>query len=395
MPRPLASLLFTDKARYRVAYGGRGSGKSWGFAQALLIKALEKKQTIVCAREVQNSLKDSVFKLLCTQAEAMGISHHFDYGREYFRARNGSEFIFRGLRSLNVDTVKSLEGAGICWVEEGQTVSKRSWEILTPTIRKPGSEIWVTFNPDLATDDTYRRFVVETPPQAKVVKINYDENPFFPAELELERAYLERVDPEAYANIWLGECRSHSDAQVFKGKWSVADVDDDLPPGADGPYYGADWGFANDPSTLVRCYIHDGRLYITHALFRIGCEIDDLPAMFDEVPGSRAHTIRADSARPETISYMCRQGFRCVPAKKGEGSIEGGIAFIRRHEDIIIHPRCKNLIDEFRLYSYKIDRLSGDVLPSIVDKHNHGIDALRYALEPIVRGKREILIGRA
>lgn len=396
MPAPLRDLLFGAPASYRVAYGGRGSAKSWSFAQALLVKSLLEPMTIVCAREIQKSIKDSVFKLLVEQAQGLGISHMFDYGQEYFRGKNGSEFIFKGLRSMNMDSIKSLEGSKICWVEEAQSVSKHSWEILTPTMfRRPGSEIWATFNPYLATDETYKRFVVDKPPCANVIKINYDQNPFFPEGLERERAHLERVDPEAYAHIWLGECRIHSDAQVFKGKWSVADIPDAVPEGADGPYYGADWGFAQDPTAIIRCYIHAGRLYITHDVRQIGCEIDALPSLFDEVPDVRKYVIRADSARPETISYMARQGFNIVGAKKGTGSIESGISWLRKHEEIIIHPRCRHLIDEFRLYSYKVDRLSGDVLPSIVDAHNHGIDALRYALEPLMKGGSQIFIGRA
>lgn len=396
MPVPLTRLLFGPPSRYRVAYGGRGSGKSWAFAQALLMRSLDEPLMIVCAREIQNSLKDSVFKLLTSQAQLMGISHMFDYGREYFRGRNGSEFIFRGLRSLNVDSVKSLEGADICWVEEAQSLSKHSWEILTPTIRKPGSEIWVSFNPDLPTDETYARFVTNPHPQARIIKINYDENPFFPETLELERAHLERADPDAYSHVWLGNCRMHSDAQVFRGKWRIGDTPDNMPEDADGPYYGCDWGFAKDPTTLVRCYIHAGCLYITHEAYQIGCEIDHLPALFDTVPGARKHIIRADSARPETISYMVRQGFNIIGAKKGKGSIESGIAYLRKFDEIVIDPRCKHTIDEFRLYSYKVDRLSGDVLPSIVDASNHCIDALRYACEPLISGRDDmIFIGRA
>jgi phage terminase large subunit len=169
-------------------------------------------------------------------------------------------------------------------------------------------------------------------------------------------------------------------------------VDEFTPDGNwDGAYFGADWGFASDPTALVKAWIYQGRLFIEAEAYGVGVEIDHLPNLFDTVDGSRKHTIRADSARPETISYMKRAGFRIQPAAKGKGSVEDGIAFLRGFAEIVIHTRCKNAINEFRLFSFKTDRLSGDVLPQLIDAHNHTIDAVRYALEPVMKNKGKAL----
>ena len=239
-------------------------------------------------------------------------------------------------------------------MEEAHSISEQSWRILTPTLRRPGSEIWVSFNPDLETDPTYQRFVLNTPPETRIAKVDWCDNPWFPEELDKDRLHMQRTDPDAYAHIWDGQCRKNSAAQIFAGKWRIGDIPDDVPEGADGPYYGADWGFSQDPTAIVRCYIHAGRLHITHEAYQVGCEIDKLPALFDTIPGIREHTIRADSARPETISYMQRQGFKVVAVDKWPGSIQDGITRMRAFDEIVLHPRCKHLADEFRLYSYKV-----------------------------------------
>jgi phage terminase large subunit len=297
---------------------------------------------ILCAREFQVSISDSVHHLLAAQIEAMGLQSFFAVGESFIRGNNGSEFIFRGLRR-NPTGIKSMEDVTICWVEEAQDISESSWEMLTPTIRAPGSEIWVTFNPNEVSDPTYRRFVADPMPGVVSRRVNCNDNPHFPPELELERAWMAKTDPDAYAHIWNGECRQASDAQVLRGKLSI----EAFVPGADwqGPYFGADWGFAQDPTTLVKLWIHNQRLYVEHEAYGVGVEIDHTPAMFDKVPGSRQHIIRADSARPETISYMHRQQFNVIAAPKWPGSVEDGVMFLRGFEQIVIHQRCKHAID--------------------------------------------------
>jgi len=273
----------------------------------------------------------------------------------------------------------------VAWVEEAERVSEASWNVLIPTIRKPGSEIWVTFNPDLDTDPTFRRFVVAPPPGAWVVKVSSHDNPWLPEELRAEREYLYRVDPDAAAHVWGGETRQATEAQILRGKWRVEPFEP--LPTWDGPYQGADFGFAQDPTALVRVWHHDRTLYVEHEAYRVGLELDHTAEHWlRHVPEADRYVTRADSARPESISYLKRHGFpRIEGVKKWPGSVEDGIAHLRAYEGIVLHPRCTHAADEARHWSYKVDRLTGDVLPDVVDAHNHVWDAVRYALAPRIR----------
>jgi phage terminase large subunit len=375
-----------EPCRYKVAYGGRGGMKSWSFARALLFKGKEKRLRILCAREFQNSIQESVHYLLNKQIHLLGYESFYQVQQQSITGANGSEFIFKGIRN-NPQAIKSMEGVDICWVEEAQKNSDYSWQILIPTIREPGSEIWVSMNPDEPTDPSYVRFIVNPPPEARVQRINWQDNPYFPEELRKEKDYLASVDLDAYYHVWEGECRRNSAAQILGGKCVVEYFG--VQPDWHGPYFGADWGFAQDPTTLIKCWIAvEGdrqKLYVQGEVYRIGLELDQTKAAFEEIEGAGRHTIRADNARPETISYLRRQGLNIVGAPKGKGSVEDGIAFLRGFEQIIIHPECVHTAEESRLYSYKLDRLTGDVLPVIVDAHNHCIDAIRYALEPVIK----------
>lgn len=200
--------------RYKILYGGRGSAKSWSVARALIAIAVQKQTRILCARELQNSISDSVIALLGDQIKAMGLESFFDVQRTAIYGKNGSEFSFAGLKH-NVTSIKSFEGVDICWIEEGQAVSKVSWETLIPTIRKPDSEIWVTFNPDLDTDETYKRFVVNPPATAKIVKMNWSDNPWFPQVLKDELEDLKAKNIDSYLNVWEGHTRQMLDGAVY------------------------------------------------------------------------------------------------------------------------------------------------------------------------------------
>jgi len=221
---PLKLACLFEKSRYKVLYGGRGGAKSWGIARALLIKAAKEPLRILCAREFMTSMRDSVHKLLTDQITAMGMVSLFEITQNSIRGKNGSEFSFVGLKN-NVANVKSYEGVDICWVEEAQTVSRLSWNVLIPTIRKEGSEIWVSFNPELETDETYQRFVVHPPENAIVQKINYSDNPWFPETLDLERVALKDRDPEAYQTVWEGMCRLTVDGAIFAKEMQFAEID--------------------------------------------------------------------------------------------------------------------------------------------------------------------------
>lgn len=381
IPRKLGFLF--EPIRYKVAYGGRGGAKSHSFGRVLLAKGMERPIRILCARELQNSIQDSVHKLLCDLIADMRLDSFYNVTKTGITGVNGTEFIFSGLKS-NITKVKSMEGIDICWVEEAEKVSDSSWETLIPTIRKAGSEIWVSFNPSDESDPTFKRFVVNPPVDCRGVKINWDDNPWFPAELAKEKDYLYSIDPEAAAHVWGGECRNISDAQILRGRWRKEAFEPR--DWWDGPYQGADWGFATDPTAFVVCYIEGRTLYVRHEAYGLGVEIDHLPALMDAIPNMRNRLTRADNSRPETISYMVRNGCNVMACEKWPGSVEDGIEYLRRFEAIVIHPDCKHTAEEARLYSYKVDRLTNDVLPIVVDKHNHCIDAIRYALTPMIRG---------
>ena len=376
--------------RYKVYYGGRGSSKSWSIARAIAYLGCMRPLRVLCAREIQRSISDSVHKLLKEQIEEIGMSRYYEITRDVIRGTNGTEIIFKGLRS-NAQEIKSTEGIDICWVEEAQAVSAESWDVLIPTIRKPNSEIWLTFNPLDESDPTFQRFVLNAPDDALVRKVNYDENPYFPEVLKREMEWLKARDYESYLHIWEGEVRKHSNAVIFAGRFRVEEFD--TPPDARF-YHGADWGFATDPSCLVRCFIKDRTIYIDREAWGVGVDLDETPALFDIIETARKWPIKADNARPETISFMRRRGFNISAAKKWQGSIEDGIEFLKSY-DIVIHPRCRHTIDEFNHYSYKVDKQTGEVLPIVVDSFNHIIDATRYALADLMRGRGTMQISPA
>ena len=377
--------------RYKSFRGGRGSGKSMSIARALIIKAYQEQLRILCCREVQNTIRDSVHKLLSDQIDELGLNGFFQITQNTIRGINGTEFIFKGLRA-DPQGIKSTEGIDVAWVEEAQTVSEDSWSILIPTIRKEGSEIWLTWNPLEENSPTYQRFIENPPPDCISVEVNYYDNPYFPNVLRQEMEWLKQKDFAAYEHVWLGKPLTITDAVIFKGHYTVEAFPDDLWKKADRLFYGADFGFANDPSTLVRCFIHDRKLYIDHEAYGVGIEINELPAFYDSVPDSRKWQIWGDSARPETISYLKKQaGFRIDSADKWQGSIEDGIAYLKSFDQIVIHSRCRHMAEEARLYRYKTDKQTNEILPVIEDSNNHLWDAVRYSLNGYIRRKGRTL----
>jgi len=369
-----------EASRYKGCWGGRGSGKSHFFAELAIERCIMEKTAICCAREIQKSLKHSVKKLLEIKIEQLGVGSLFEVQESTIKGLNGSEIIFTGLQSHTSDSIKSLESFDILWIEEAQNVSQKSLDIVRPTFRKPGSELWFSWNPNDPTDpiDAFLR-CDNPPPDSVIVQANYMDNPWFPDVLKDEMEYDRKRDYDKYCHVWLGEYRKNSEARIFKN-FIVEEFER-----PDGTIHrlGADWGFSVDPSTLIRCSLEGNRLYVDYEAYMIGCEIVNLPDLFDRVPESRKWFIRADSARPETIDYMRKHGYpKIQAAAKGAGSIVEGISFLQSF-DIVVHPRCKHLIDELNSYSYKRDKLTDEILPIIEDKNNHVIDALRYACEGI------------
>lgn len=376
-----AEVLFDESLRYVAVKGGRGSAKSRSVATALILRSAAKPLRILCAREIQKSIKDSVKRLLDDEITRTGLNNFFVSTDTEIRGKNGSLFLFSGLRT-NPESVKSMEGIDICWVEEAQTVSQKSLDILIPTIRKPNSQIFFTWNPNQDSDPVDSMFSQEImPPDSRLVHVNFTENPWFPDVLKKEMEYDKSRDIDKYLHVWEGQYLTNSETRVFKN-WTIDEFD--APPDAI-HRFGADWGFAVDPTVLVRCHIIGRTLYIDYEAYMVGCEITNTPELFLTVPESEKYPIVADSARPETISYMRKNGFpKIMAAVKGAKSLEEGIEWLKSY-DIVVHPRCKHTIDELTHYSYKKDPLTEKILPVLEDKNNHVIDALRYACESVRR----------
>ena len=367
--------LWKNAKRRNYIYGGRGSGKSHDVAEYCLFRAYQSKIKVLCTRELQNSIADSVYSLLKNKITDMHLDFFFTVYKDRIVGNNGSEFIFKGIHN-NVSEIKSMENISIAWLEESQSLSRESIDVIVPTIRAPGSILIFTFNPYKDNDPIYMEMKNATEDDL-VIKANYSDNPWFPEELRMEMERDKKNDYQKYLWVWEGECLGLSDAQIFRGKYVVENFE--TPKNADF-HFGADWGFANDPTTLVRSFIVGNDLYIDMCAGKVGCDLEDTPSLFNEVQGSSIYPIYADSARPETISFMRSKHYNVIAAEKWNGSVEDGIQYLRSFSCIHIHERCKAVAEEFDLYQYKVDRQTGEVLRIPVDKFNHYIDAIRYSL---------------
>jgi phage terminase large subunit len=371
-------------ARYKGAHGGRGSGKSHFFGDLWLEENVTAKYDFVCLREIQKSLEFSVKKLLESKIVQFNAGDYFEVQDKRILTKHGGVTIFQGMQNATAEDIKSLEAFDRGWFEEAQTASQKSIDLLRPTLRKDDSQLWFSWNPNWPTDPIDKLLRGDNlPPRAVVVAANYRDNSRLPKSLIEELEYDQRRDPDKFAHVWLGEYQRNSEARVFKN-WRIEEFER---PSGTVYRYGADWGYSIDPSVLVRCDIAENNLYVDFEAYQVGCEIVNLPALFMSVPEAEKWPIIADSARPETISYMKQHGFpKILAAVKGARSLEEGLEFLKSF-DIIVHPRCQHLIDELTLYSYKTDPLTNLVIPILQDKDNHCIDALRYACEGARRVK--------
>ena len=283
----------------------------------------------------------------------------------------GSEFLFAGLNEETISGLKSMNSPDFVWIEEASSITANTWTKLDPTIRAEGSEIWCTLNREMDRDPISRLFIVgEPPPDSIVIEMEYWDNPYFPQVLKNQMLQCKATDYESYLHIWEGQPISHSQASVFKGKFvsKAFTPDEDLWS----PLFGMDFGFAIDPTVLLKCWVCDDRLYVEHELYEVGLETEHMPDAMKEIPGSQTHIIYADSARPETISHLRRHGFpRCVAVPKWSGSILDGVERLRAFNRIVVHPRCTHTLEELASYSYKVDRNTNLVLPQIVEKDDH------------------------
>lgn len=386
-----------EPARYKGAYGGRGSGKSQFFASLLVARALRQKRFhAVCIREVQKSLVNSAKKNVENKIRELGVANKFDIQKAEIITPGGGKIIFQGMQNHTSDSIKSLEDFDVAWVEEAQTLSAKSLTDLRPTLRKKKSELWFSWNPRNAKDavDSLLRNAEKPPPNLTLVKSNYDSNPWFTTGtvLDGDRLYDLDRDPDMYRHVWLGEYLTRSNAQVFRN-WKVEDFEPPKPN--ERLLAGCDWGFI-DPTVLIVCFIRERTLYVWRESWARRAVPDQYAALFDKVdptwspqnaakPGWRSMArnleIVADGADPQNIVYMQRNGFsRMKTAIKGPGSIDAGVAFLQSY-NIVVHPDCVHVADELTRYSYKVDKDTDEVTSELVDDKNHTIDSLRYAVE--------------
>jgi phage terminase large subunit len=381
MGKKFADALWTP-ARHKAFYGGRGSAKSWSVATYLPIKAGNSRRKIVCARQYQNSIRDSSKELIEKRIHALGLGPQFESTeRNIIHKGTGSIFLFVGLER-NIDSIRSLEGATDVWVEEARTIKAKSMEILLPTIREPGSELIWTWNPEDPRDpvDAYFRKGLP-PPKSLVVHVGYQDNPFFyETELPTEMETLKRGNYNRYRHVWLGEYDVSYETKVFPN----VIVDRLVVPVDAQPLYGMDFGFGADPSYIVKLYILGKKIYVAaEAHGRV--PMDQLPDLVRSVIYRDSDLVRADSSQPGTIEFLQSRGLNIVPAKKGPGSVKSGILFIQGYQ-IVINPDCEGLQEEARLYSWMTDKLTGQALNVPVDANNHGWDSCRYAVESNMEG---------
>ena len=377
--------LYDEEYTYCCLYGGRSSAKSYTVADFFIISTFLHKDTgFLCCRQVQKSIEKSAHSLMVHRIKEHKLEEYFNITqRDITNLRTNSQVHYLGLER-NPENVKSIPNLGYLWIEEADTISSYSWELVIPTvIRNNGCKIIVTFNPNLEGDVVYKTFVTNDPPlNSYVKKLTYRDNPFPMNEAaftEIERK--KQNDYEGYLHIYEGYCRKFSEASVFKDKWKVKEFEEDT---SVHKYFGLDFGFSQDPTAGVRCYVVDNTLYITHEAVQIGLEIDDTGQfLVDNLPDIKGNAIYADNARPETISYINKKeyGFSVYAADKGKGSIEDGIEYIKSFDQVIIHTRCPHTANEFSTYSYKVDERSGDITNKIIDANNDILDALRYSLE--------------
>ena len=407
IPPKLIPLFTQPNLRYLVSKGGRGSSKTRSFALMTAVKgymAAEAGQSgvILSAREHLNSLSDSSMEEIKQAIRAVPfLNDYYEMGENYIRTKNRRvEYVFAGLRH-NLDSIKSKARILLCWVDEAETVSEMAWRKLLPTVREEGSQVYVTYNPEKRDSATNTRFghpeMVDDNGNVigRCVVMNYMDNPWFPEVLDIERRRDKaNQDDATYRWIWEGAYLELSEAQIFRNKYESKEFEAD-PKKWDGPYIGLDFGFSQDPTACVKVWIHDGCIWIDYEAGKVGLELDDtVDFLKQRIPEIEKYPIGADSARPESISHLKRKGlFRIKGVEKGKGSVEDGIEFIKSFKKVYIHPRCKQTLFEFREYAYKKDRLTDEVLPIVVDANNHYIDALRYALEPIMKRKLRLNIN--
>lgn len=374
-------------ARYKGARGGRSRGASHFFASLVVEEMVANADLkVVCIREYQTSLRHSVKSLVEAKIRDFGFDDYFRIlEREIRRVGGDGICIFLGMQDHTADSLKSLEGFGRAWVEEAQNLSRRSLELLKPTIRAPDSELWFSWNPE-QPDDPVEDFLVRHPPaNAVVVTASYLDNPFAAREVLDEAEHMRATNTERYEHVWLGGYNTLSEAAVLAGRYRIAAFEP--VHGWGGPYQGCDFGFARDPMVLVRCWVADRRLWVEYESYHIGLRLQDVPDRWaEDVPDYDRYVTRADPSAAQSIAHLQANGVpRIEAAPSWPGSVKDGIRYLHDFTEIVIHERCVRMQEEARLYSYKVDKRSGDILPELAPGADHVIDSVRYACGPMIR----------
>jgi phage terminase large subunit len=391
LPKKLDFLL-GKQARYKVLRGGRGSAKSWSIARALLVRGMKSKTRILCARELQKSVRDSVHQLLSDQITALSLGSFYTIQSTAIIGRNGTEFGFAGLRH-NIAELKSYEGADIVWVEEAQVVSRKSWEVLIPTIRKEGSEIWVSFNPELEDDETYKRFILSPPGNAIVVTMNWQDNPWFPSVLMTEMEEKKIRDPDGYLHIWEGHCRSMLDGAIYAKELRQAKLESRI---TDVPYdplkpvhtfWDLGWNSVTGKTAITMAQNINGWYHVIdymedseHTVNWYVAELQKKPYVWgkDYLPHDAENTnIAAGGRTVKKIMETLGRKTVVLPRRP----VDEGINAARTLFPVvkIDHNKCGDLLQCLNRYRYEVDEETGLRSKKPEDSvYSHGADSFRY-----------------
>jgi phage terminase large subunit len=389
-PKKLRFLF--EPSRYKVARGGRGSGKSWGVARALLIRGSSQTTRVLCTREVQKSIQQSVHQLLRDQIESLGLTHFYEVLATEIRGKNGTQFFFGGLSDQTAESLKSFEGVDVCWVEEAQAVTKRSWDILIPTIRKEGSEIWITYNPELDSDETHKRFTLNPPPDCVNVELNYIDNPYFPAVLESERLHAKAtMKPEEYAHIWEGKCKPAIEGAIYFDQMSaagsrIANVPHDPLLKTHAVW---DLGF-NDSMAIILVQKVSSEIRLIHYIEGQQRTLADYSAelktlrLDDQPINWGTHFLPHDgfAKRHQTgkTDATVLEGLGWKIERTPSADIESGIKRAREVFSRVYFnkDRAARLIECLKRYRRHINATTNEPGAPVHDEYSHGADAFRY-----------------
>lgn len=377
-------------ARYKVARGGRGSGKSWGFARSLLIQGANKPLRVLCTREVQKSIQQSVHQLLRDQIEALQLGHFYEVLATEIRGKNGTLFIFSGLSDQTAESLKSFEGVDVCWCEEAQAITKRSWDILIPTIRKDGSEIWISFNPQLESDETYRRFVSEPPPDCVSVEMNHSDNRRFPEVLERERLHAHAtMKAEEYAHIWEGKCKPAVEGAIYFDQMAKAHISNVPHDPLLKTHVVFDLGF-NDSMSIILAQKVSSEIRVIHyiegsqrTLADYSAELkalrlDDQPVNWGTLYLPHDGFAKRHQTGKSDEQVLLGLGWKVARVPLWE--VEAGI---KRAREVFPRvwfnkERCGRLIECLKRYRRNISTKTGEPGAPLHDEFSHGADAFRY-----------------